>query len=134
MTLPPGEGRRRGRGRAGAGERRGGERRHLARRPASPPEARRGRWGGCRRRASVDPGPARRRRWEVGASPGTVPARGAPNPLQDGEGGAWRGMTSSAGTRRGGGADGFGAAVSPWQRLRAGGVRDLLARAARGSG
>lgn len=62
VTRPPGEGRRhqRGLGRAGGGVGAGGcggERWHLARRPASLRETWRGRWGRCRRRAGVDPRP-----------------------------------------------------------------------------
>lgn len=75
VTRPPGERRRRlrglgqegGRG-AGAGRGReggrGGERRHLERRPASLREVWRCRWGSWRRRASVDP--RRRLEEEVG--------------------------------------------------------------------
>lgn len=104
----------RGGRRPGAGAR--GESLHLAQSPAAGREAPRCCWGRCRVRASVDPGRAWRRWWEVGAGPGTAlagvrgaaPAEcsdpGSPKPcLGWSEGGARRGGTSSAETsgRRG---------------------------------
>lgn len=121
----------------------GGERRHLARRPAPLREAWRGRWGRWRRRASFDPGRGWRRRWEVGASAGPLPlAVAALRPREESgprspksspgwrEGGAWRGMTSDVGEE---GMASLGLRCVASGGCGACGLRDLLGRAARGS-